>query len=51
MKEVEAEHFPVFGVEGKDVVVDAEIGYLSNPDPSLNSEDNACKQRWATQLY
>lgn len=51
MKEVEAEHFPVLGVEGMDVVVDAEIGYLSNPDPSLNSEDNACKQRWATQLY
>lgn len=50
---MEADHFLVLGVEGMDVVVvvDAEIGYLSNPDPSLNSEDNACKQRWATQLY
>jgi hypothetical protein len=37
-------------LEGRDVV-EAEIGFPSNLDPSLNSEDNACKQRLANQLY
>lgn len=50
MKEVEAEHCPVLGVEGMDVV-EVGLGYPLNLDPSLNSEDNACKQRWVTQLY
>lgn len=49
MKEVETEHGPVVlgAVDmGMDVVEDGlGYGYPSNLGPSLNSEDNACKQR------
>lgn len=54
MEEVEADNFLVLAVEGMDVVeaeAEAEIDYPLNLDPSSNSEDTACKQRLATQLY
>lgn len=52
MEEVEADNFLVLAVEGMDVVeAESEIDYPLNLDPSSNSEDTACKQRLATQLY
>lgn len=50
MVEDEAEHCPALEVEGMDVA-EAELGYPFDLDPLLNSEGNACKQRWVTRLY